>query len=109
VWRELLGAEPVEVPPYTPDWDEVRAGEVLWAAARAHLRAREGLAAVPGDVLLFRMRDGLVAKHLGILSAGGTAPRFIHAYQGHGVVEKQPFGAWRRRLVAAFGFPEGLD
>jgi NlpC/P60 family putative phage cell wall peptidase len=109
VWREMLGQEPVAVPPYTSDWDEVRAGEVLWAAARAHLRPRPGIAAMPGDVLLFRMRDGSVAKHLGILSGGGAAPRFIHAYQGHGVVENSLSAPWRRRLVAAFGFPEGLD
>ena len=109
VWRELLGAEPVAVPSYTPDWDEVRRGEALWAAARAHLRARCEGAAEPGDVLLFRMRDGSVAKHLGILSAGGDAPRFIHAYDGHGVVENSLSAPWRRRLVAVFAFPEGAS
>ena len=107
VWRELLGTEPVEVPPYAPDWDEVRRDEALWAAAAAHLRARP--VAEPGDVLLFRMRDGAVAKHLGILSEGGAAPRFIHAYSGHGVVENSLSAPWRRRVVAAFAFPGGAD
>jgi NlpC/P60 family putative phage cell wall peptidase len=107
VWREFLGAEPVEVPPYAPDWDEVQRREALWAAAEAHLRPRA--AAEPGDVLLFRMRDGAVAKHLGILSAGGAAPRFIHAYSGHGVVENSLSAPWRRRIVAAFAFPGGAD
>lgn len=105
VWRELLGPEPAAVPPYTEDWDEVQRDEVLWAAARMHLRARSGTAAEPGDVLLFRMREGSVAKHLGILSADGDAPRFIHAYSGHGVVENSLSAPWRRRLVAAFVFP----
>ena len=107
VWRELLGAEPVEVPPSPPDWDEVRREEALWAAAEAHLRPRA--VAEPGDVLLLRMRDGAVAKHLGILSASGGAPRFIHAYSGHGVVENSLSAPWRRRIVAAFAFPEGAD
>jgi NlpC/P60 family putative phage cell wall peptidase len=107
VWREFLGAEPVEVPPYAPDWDEVQRREALWAAAEAHLRPRA--VAEPGDVLLFRMRDGAVAKHLGILSAGGAAPRFIHAYSGHGVVENSLSAPWRRRIVAAFAFPGGAD
>lgn len=105
VWRELLGVEPAAVPPYTPDWDEVRHGEALWAAAQAHLLVRPGAVAEPGDVLLFRMREGSVAKHLGILSAGDRMPRFIHAYSGHGVVENSLSAPWRRRLVAAFGFP----
>jgi NlpC/P60 family putative phage cell wall peptidase len=107
VWREHLGAEPVAVPAYTPDWSEVRHGEALWEAAREHLRLQA--VAEPGDVLLFRMRDGAVAKHLGILSEGGGAPRFIHAYSGHGVVENSLSAPWRRRIVAAFAFPEGAD
>ena len=85
----------------------MRREEALWAAARAHLVARE--VARPGDVLLFRMRDGAVAKHLGILSADGAAPRFIHAYGGHGVVENSLSAPWRRRIVAAFAFPGGAD
>jgi NlpC/P60 family putative phage cell wall peptidase len=109
VWRELLGSEPVPVPPYTPDWSEARREEELWAAARRHLDPLEIEAAGPGDVLLFRMRSGSVAKHLGILSEGGAAPRFIHAYSGHGVVESSLTGPWRRRVVAAFGFPMGSE
>jgi NlpC/P60 family putative phage cell wall peptidase len=105
VWRELCGAEPVAVPPYTPDWDETRAEEALWRAARVHLLPRA--VAEPGDVLLFRMREGAVAKHLGLLSEAGAAPRFIHAYRGHGVVENSLSAPWRRRVVAVFAFPEG--
>jgi NlpC/P60 family putative phage cell wall peptidase len=107
VWRELLGAEPVEVPVYTPDWSEARREEALWEAARRYLVPRE--TAAPGDVLLFRMRDGSVAKHLGILTEGGDAPRFVHSYSGHGVVENSLSTPWRRRVVAAFGFPGGTD
>jgi len=109
VWRELLGHEPVSPPPYTPDWSEVRGEEALWAAAQAYLLPRGREQAVPGDVLLLRMRQGAVAKHLGILAEGGARPTFIHAYSGHGVVETSLSAPWRRRLVAAFAFPERRD
>jgi NlpC/P60 family putative phage cell wall peptidase len=59
----------------------------------------------PGDLLLFRMRDGAVAKHLGILSDTGEAPRFIHAYDRHGVVESPLSEPWRARIAAGFRFP----
>lgn len=106
VWRELLGAEPLAVPAYTPDWGEAEREEVLWAAARAHLAERPPGEAACGDVLLFRMREGSVAKHLGILSESGGWPRFVHAYSGHGVLETSLSTPWRRRLVAAFAFPD---
>jgi NlpC/P60 family putative phage cell wall peptidase len=102
-----MGEEPVAVPAYTPDWSEVRREEALWEAALRHLVPRE--VATPGDVLLFRMRDGSVAKHLGILAEGGDAPRFVHAYSGHGVVENSLSAPWRRRVVAIFRFPGGAD
>lgn len=55
-----------------------------------------------GDVLLFRWRPGLAAKHLGILSA---ADRFIHAYEQAAVIESPLVPAWRRRICAVFRFP----
>ena len=64
VWREVYGAEPEAVPVYSRDWSEAGTEEALWAAALRHLVPKEG--AAPGDVILFRMRDGAVAKHLGI-------------------------------------------
>jgi len=94
------------VPAYSMDWTEPQGEERLWAAARAHLvpRALPGLEA--GDVILFRMRAGAVAKHLGIVSALGEEPAFIHAYSGHGVVESALSAPWRRRIVARFAFPK---
>jgi NlpC/P60 family putative phage cell wall peptidase len=108
VWRALYGREPEPAPPYTPDWDETAREERLWRAARRHLREVAPDAAEPGDLLLFRMRAGAPAKHLGVLALDARgAPTVIHAYSGRGVTES-PFGpAWRRRLVAAFRFPEG--
>jgi NlpC/P60 family putative phage cell wall peptidase len=57
---------------------------------------------VPGALLLFRMRTGVVAKHCGVV----TAPdRFIHAYERSGVVEVPLDAAWRRRVAFVFVFP----
>ena len=104
VWRALHGSEPEAVPPYSMDWSEPQGEERLWAAALRHLRPVG--TARPGDVLLFRMRAGAVAKHLGILSEDGAHPRFVHAYNGHGVIESTLTAPWARRVVARFSFPE---
>lgn len=106
IWRARFGAEPEIAPPYSRDWSEPQGEERLWQAALRHLRAKPRAEAALGDVVLFRMRNGSVAKHLGIQSALGPAPRFIHAYSGRGVVESALSAPWRRRLVARFAFPE---
>ncbi len=104
VWREVYGAEPEAVPAYTPDWSEPQGEERLWAAALRHLLVQHEAAV--GDLLLFRMRAGGVAKHLGIAGRIGPTPTFIHAYTGHGVVESPLSDPWQRRIVARFAFPE---
>ncbi len=106
LWRETFGHEPAAIPPYTRDWDEPARREVLWRAAREYLREKPVAARLPGDVLLFRMRAGAVAKHLGVLGGAGPAATFIHAYSGHGVVESPLSAPWARRIVACFAFPE---
>lgn len=104
VWRECLGEEPVRAPSYSADWSEATQQEELWRAAKAYLNEVHRDAMV-GDVVLFRMRDGMVAKHLGIVASVGQATTFIHAYQGHGVVESHLSTPWRRRVVSLFEFP----
>jgi len=59
-----------------------------------------------GDVILFRMRDTAVAKHLGIASRTGPDASFIHAYSGHAVVESPLSAPWKRRIAARFRFPQ---
>ncbi len=105
IWRAVYGAEPEAVPPYSADWDEVERTEVLWRAAARHMQERPPGEMDDGDVLLFRMRGGAVAKHLGIFDGSGSVPRFIHAYSGHGVVASPLSDPWRRRIVAVFGWP----
>ena len=107
LWRELHGAEPEHVPAYTPDWSEPQGQERLWQAALRHMPPATGALAA-GDVLLFRMRAGGVAKHLGLVSATGAAPAFIHAYSGHGVVESPLSAPWARRIAARFLFAQRI-
>lgn len=107
VWREVIGAEPVAVPAYSADWSEASGREDLLAAASAWLIAKRLAEEAPGDVLLFRMRPGAVAKHLGIAARVGAEASFVHAYTGHGVVETALSTPWRRKIVARFQFPEG--
>ncbi|MFD1511067.1 NlpC/P60 family protein [Lacimonas salitolerans] len=106
VWREVWGCEPERVPPYTADWSEPQGDEVLWRAAERHLRRVARDDQRPGDVLLFRMRAGGVAKHLGIAAQVGATPTFIHAYSGHAVVESPLSAPWARRIVARFRFQQ---
>lgn len=105
LWRELYGAEPETPPAYTRDWSEVSGDEALWAGATRNLVEKAPDDMETGDVILFRMREETVAKHMGILVETGRHPRFIHAYTRHGVVENALSQPWRRRVVAAFEFP----
>ena len=103
VWRDLYGDEPEAPPPYTPSWSEDRGEETLRDAARRHLTEIRPDAARPGDVLLFRWRSDLPAKHCAILSEPN---RMIHAYDGHAVLESWIPAGWARRVAYAFRYPE---
>ena len=109
IWRVVLGDEPVTVPPYSEDWAEPSHREVLLEAANRWLVKKPVLAADKGDVLLFRMRSGSIAKHLGIQSETGASAAFIHAYSGVGVVESPLSQPWQRRIAERFSFPEGAE
>jgi NlpC/P60 family putative phage cell wall peptidase len=109
VWRALVGDEPVPVPAYTADWDEAAAAEVLTTAADLYLCRKPIADAVAGDVLLFRMQDGFVAKHLGIQSRIGAEAAFVHAYSRHAVVESPLSKPWARRIVGRYAFPVGAE
>ncbi|MFK7877440.1 MAG: peptidase [Paracoccaceae bacterium] len=109
VWREVLGAEPEAVPPYSQDWSEPTGDEGLWRAAQRHLKPKPLLVPGVGDVLLFRMRDGSIAKHLGLQADVSPVPTFVHAYSGHGVVESPLSQPWHRRIVARFEFPQEMN
>lgn len=69
IWRELYGAEPEAVPAYAPDWAERAGEERLMAAAGRHFLAVPSFdESLPGDLVLFRFRPHLAAKHAGMLA-----------------------------------------
>ena len=102
VWRDVVGPEPMPVPPYSRDWGEAGPVEVLAEAARVAMQELDVADARTGDVILFRMRSGAIAKHVGILS---NRKSFIHAYERTGVIEEHLTPAWQRRIAFAFRFP----
>ncbi len=107
LWREMMGEEPQPVPAYTPDWDELARTEALLSAAARHLVPVAREEARAGDVVVLRMIDGGVAKHLGILAwAEYGRETLIHAYSGHGVVESPLTPSWSRRIAGVFRFPD---
>jgi NlpC/P60 family putative phage cell wall peptidase len=105
IWRAVYGAEPCAIPPYSIDWSEAGAREDLMQAADTWLIRKDETNAAAGDVLLFRMRAGAVAKHLGIAGDVGDTPTFIHAYCGHGVIESPLSDPWARKIAARYQFP----
>ncbi len=103
VWRGLYGADPERPPAYSADWAEAARKETLIAAAERHLQRVAPEDRLPGDVLLFRFRRHLPAKHAAILVSSDA---IVHAVQGSPAVEVSLSPWWRRRLAAAFRFPK---
>jgi NlpC/P60 family putative phage cell wall peptidase len=105
VWREVMGDEPETPPGYAPGWAEASGTEAMAEAARRHLREIPPPDFRAGDVLLFRWRPHLPAKHAGIAV---SAHRMIHAQDGASVTEIALSAWWLRHLAFAFRFP-GVD
>ena len=105
VWRGLVGPEPVRLPAYSGDWGDVTAEETLLNAASIHFEPIAREASGPGDVLVFRMRPGRIAKHCGILTGFDA---FLHAWEAAPVAEVPLTPWWRSRIAGAFRFPGEL-
>ncbi len=105
VWRALYGSELERPGAYAPDWAEAGGAERLLEGVRRHFLQHGQLQPTdPADLLLFRWKPGLPAKHLGIMVADG---RFVHAYEGAGaVVVSALVPQWRARITARFAFPD---
>ena len=102
IWRDVVGAEPQAIPPYSRDWGETGVREVLADGARAMMLERPVGSIGPGSLVLFRMAPRAIAKHVGILTAND---HFIHAYDRLGVIEEALTTVWSRRIAFAFRFP----
>ena len=106
LWREIGGAVADKIPPYTPDWAEAMGRETLAEGFRAHLSEIDPGEASAGDVVLFRWRAHLPAKHAGILVAPG---RMVHAQEKAAVSEVALSAWWRRRMAYGFEFVPDRD
>lgn len=103
VWLEIYGYDLEPPGPYAPDWAEATEQERLLDGLRKYLVGMPVEDAQAGDLIVFRWRPHLPAKHAAIL----TEPEcFVHAYQDHGVTLTRLVPQWRRRIAAAFAFPE---
>ncbi|VAV95965.1 Gene Transfer Agent NlpC/P60 family peptidase [hydrothermal vent metagenome] len=99
VWRQVYGNEPEATPAYSPDWAESAKSEQLASAARRHMREIKPGDFRAGDLLVFRWRPHVPAKHLAIVVSTTT---MIHAQQGAAVCEVPISNWWRRHLAYAF-------
>lgn len=128
IWRELYGTEPEAVPAYAPDWAERGGEERLLAAAGRHFLSVPSFAqSQPGDMVLFRFRPHLAAKHAGIfarlpeeccVAEGAACPEqsgvlltpnaFIHAYEQTAVTLSALVPGWRRKIAGIYRFPERI-
>jgi len=103
IWREVVGPEPFPIPPYSRDWGEAGPREVLAEGARSCMIEVGRHDPPPGALLMFRMRERAIAKHLGIFTDCDT---LIHARERLGVIEEPFARSWQRRVAFAFLFPK---
>lgn len=113
VARAVLGPLALPpVPPYPPDWAEAGGTERLAEALAVHcveIRHDDGCAGIaagdfaPGQIVLFRWREGRPASHLAIATGEGT---LIHAHVRAVVAEVVLTPSWRRRVAGLFALAE---
>ncbi len=102
VWREIYGTDAEAPPSYSRDWAEASGREAMLDAAARHL-VRTPISLIDaGDVIVFRLRAGCVAKHAGMLTSPST---MVHAMEGAPVSEVTLTHWWRRRIAGAYRFP----
>jgi NlpC/P60 family putative phage cell wall peptidase len=102
VGRELGVDLPATVPPYSASWRDPHAAHTLEEQADKYLQRQNDRPPQTGDIMLFRMRRDLPAKHCAI-SVGPD--HMIHAQEGVGTIRLVFDTPWRRRLVAHYTFP----
>jgi len=106
IWRALYGREPEALKPYSADWAEAGGGDALLEAAKRHFVEKQIGDMAAGDLILFRWKPQHAAKHATIMSGPET---FIHAYEGHAVMETHLVPHWKKRIAGVFAFPPIKD
>ena len=102
VWRACVGEEPETPPALCAGLGRGDGRGVARERRVASSHSGRARKFRRGDVLLFRWRDGFVAKHVAIAAGSST---MIHAHDGASVCEVAIAPWWRRRLAYAFAFP----
>lgn len=105
VWRDCFDCDVAGHANYSRDWAEASGIEAMLDGARAHLDELAVTEIAPGDVIVFRLRRGVVAKHAAIVATPAT---MIHAMEGCAVAEVSLSPWWRRHIAGAFRFPNVL-
>ena len=103
VWRAIYRDVPELPGPYAPDWAEAGDAERLLEGAGRQFAEKSIREMAAGDLLIFRWRPHLPAKHAGVLVEAGC---FVHAYQGNAVSLSALVPQWRKRIAGVFAFPE---
>lgn len=106
VYRDVMGRDADVTANYTRDWAEASGVETMLAGARSHLYQIDVREMQPGDVIVFRLRQGFVAKHAAIVTTPDT---MIHAMEGCAVSEVALSPWWRRHIAGAFRFPKSIN
>ncbi len=106
VWRDLYRRDADVAASYSADWAEASGIETMLEGAARHLIECDHRWFAPGDVVVFRLRAGTVAKHAAIVASETT---MIHAMEGGPASEVALTAWWRRRIAGAFRFPPGQD
>jgi NlpC/P60 family putative phage cell wall peptidase len=99
VWRDLLGQEPCKPPSYSADWAEASRQESLIEAGRKYLIEIPVSDFTSGDIIFFRWREHLPAKHCAIAV---SRYHMIHAHDGASVAEVAIGPWWSRHIACAF-------
>lgn len=104
VYREFYGIEndPEGMPPYQPNWYEVDQMDPLLAIGKRHMEQVPFEDMMPSDVLVFRMKRNVSAKHCGIVTGKDM---MIHAYSREKVYEVSLGEHWYRKVAAVLRFP----
>lgn len=102
VWCDVTGEEAEAAPPYHPGWAEYGRTEMLADGLRRHMIEIPCADFGAGDVILFRWRAHLPAKHAGIATSKDS---MIHAQEDVTTSEIAIGDWWLRHLAFAFRFP----
>ncbi len=100
VWRQVIGNEPIKIPPYSANWRDKESAGALELAAKTYLITSAKQPQI-GDVVLFKMIANMPPKHCAIMVEKNI---FVHAQENIGVVEASLSISWAKRISGVYSF-----